>query len=523
MLSTYYSHDLDLAYDNSGVILPSVVNGMERFCLNANLQNRFFWNQHILSPLLARRDAKLWALPLICGFAKSQPISVDGPPIDMYLISRINKHTAGAGYWMRGIYFCLMLGATIEGHASMEAETILMCTKDDLMASVCILRGSVPIIWSQHDLKDPFLDPQIRISSCSNSAKTLDNHVKLLKRYNCKLYALDMIDASDTKGSQLSLNYRSELSRVNPLLEIEYIHSDSIKNAKNLASFKEKMKFCSSNVGFFSGRLENDKVLTIKSQTGMVRVNSIDCADDVTIAEYYIINEQIPQMMIELNVWLASRDKLDYESDKIIKSMWAANGDFLCKYNLGTGMRSFSPFIKSNFLYRIVRATCITLSRVYQGHFILYKKQDVRDFMMGKLMFIKNFDTYGDYYEVVHPELSDYIYMRETVLRKEQVSNFPLNLILEIRRYTAPNDVETLMQFIRAMIWLVIYAVLVWIFRYPMEQISRKPKSFIPIYIPPIPDPDKVIGLNTYIEKRANGDMPEFKPYLAGQVMVIFN
>ena len=129
------------------------------------VDERFFWNKFMLDSLIEQANsgvvaASYWILPVIQGFVQVERCHIDVEGLQeagmskkqeytMCLISRRSRHRAGTRYKRRGV--------DDEGHSANYVETEQMFKYDQHIVSCFIVRGSVPIYWSQagHSYRPP--------------------------------------------------------------------------------------------------------------------------------------------------------------------------------------------------------------------------------------------------------------------------------------------------------------------------------------------------------------------------------
>jgi SacI homology domain len=430
---------------------------------------------------------KMWAIPMICGFAEGTSMIADGPSVDVFVISRISRIFCGARYWSRG--------SDQEGNTAIEAESILVCTKGDLIVSMCMLRGSIPLRWTQDQIKDPLSDPPIELDASEASDSCCANHFDMLDLYRCRsITVFDMVQrgVKSRNTKLLSEKYNAVIHSV--ASSVEYVAlTDSLISERLL---RRQLESQAAKVGFSSAHVDKDIVFPIRHQKSLARFNSIDCVDEATLAQYIVAEQCLKGMMKELKVWLPTRNSLPTSVEKLLRKIWADHGDALSCYYVGTCMRDQTMRrTVVSFLLGAVYPAYIDLCRSYLSKLALHRKQDVRDFIMGtssfplkpKMVEVKEqFPTVRadqpkkyDHVGPIVPKTEDYIYLRKSLQRTEQLKPFPWNFLYMIRRLTAPHKINNILQFCLAMIWSFIYLVLVKVLKFEMNDFSSKPKTQI--------------------------------------------
>ncbi|KAI8929491.1 SacI homology domain-containing protein [Entophlyctis helioformis] len=416
----YFSRDVDLtngpqsAY-NRGVtrLLNKTIDSETYF---GRINNRFFWNRHLLEPFLGM-DTRQFVLPLICGHVGSTILSLDGPPVAIILVSRMNHYQAGTRYWRRGV--------NQNGHAAMEVETDVLVMYHGGLASFCMIRGSVPLMWSQSGICDPIRRPPIDLSYVRSpeSLQAMTRHFEyLMSIYGNKVDVIDMLErhrSSSTDIADLSIAYETALRDWN---------HPSIRCHRG---FMEEIPELVKQQGYFHARRSNgptpDLSAVERKQLGVIRVNSLDCVDETSISQFYIARHTLQVLLRDVgsiktdsshqpsasrhngqqqseavnpgespnrrnSIWnVDCHAPFDPATEFAIRKLWADNSDALSCCYTGTPMLytgRIKPMMFSGFSLPIlmpIRSTFVALARTYMSHFQDFKRQDNIEYFMGLL------------------------------------------------------------------------------------------------------------------------------------------
>ncbi|KAI8907304.1 SacI homology domain-containing protein [Gorgonomyces haynaldii] len=481
----FYSLDIDLTngpQSTLGAGLQTLSTNDDVKGYFANINQRFFWNHHLLEPFLSTNTMQ-FILPLTCGYVGSTVIELDGPPVKFLLVSRISKKRVGTRFWRRGV--------NEDGHTAMEAETDVTLIKGDKIASFCLLRGSVPLFWKQNLLVDPIKVPLIDLTETLSpeSKNAMRKHFDMLMGdYGDAVDIIDMIDRSK-RGPTAELSYCYEKA-VQELShpKIKYMKRQPVNTSQATEPFMRDIPSLVQRQGFFLADMNHSKIThVLKRQQGIIRLNGLDCVDETTLAQYYISLHTIAILLKELGVWMPSRSKFDDRSLSKIKDLWTDMGDALSMYYTGTPMRNRYKIRESvmDTFISPVYSVYVDLCRLYLAGFADYKKQDTRDLLNDNLIFSSKPDTPQSKSPVLKPikaSVNDQIYLRRRLQRFESCQPIYLSAFYIIRRFTSPLEIKRTSQFIAAMIWLFLYWCLVHILGYPMKSIARRPKDQIEIH-----------------------------------------
>ncbi|KAL2914618.1 hypothetical protein HK105_205756 [Polyrhizophydium stewartii] len=530
----YFSLDVDLTngpqsgFDRSLNRVGSLSDSRSFF---ARTNDRFFWNRHLLQPFLSR-DTQQFVLPLICGHVGSMMVVLDGPAVSLIFVSRINRHHAGTRYWRRGVNQL--------GHAAMEAETDVILAHQNGIASFCMIRGSVPLIWSQNNISDPLRRPPIDLSQArsEHSLRAMRRHFEyLMSIYGDSVAVIDMLERRRAKSdiAALSIAYEEALRDWNHP-PIKYMKRSAATTKRAIESFMKDIPELVRQQGFFQGTAVSGGVPTtaIRRQLGVIRINSLDCVDEASISQFLIARHALKVMLQELGVWASTRRDFDSTTDYWIRQLWADNADALSRCYTGTPMR-YASRIRRTILgawLAPLRSAVVGLSRLYMSHFQDYARQDSVEFFMGhqddhsaarvfgpQSRFSSSTlagrpsvqvsppplsppsppspptsdepdsPTSGLPQEALPPKLArlqqmavienvkQQIRLRRRLSYHELTQPPLLSTILLLRKFTAPIKVTNAYEYALAMTWLFVYVVSIRILKHPASLMIRRPRK----------------------------------------------
>lgn len=430
------------------------------------INTRYFWNRTFL--------AKLWEpkmyqflVPLIKGHVNTtfETNKFLSPPLrgnsrlEVILISRIASFRTGTRYWTRGI--------DLSGNVAMNVETEMILFIHENAISYRTFRGSVPVIWNQREitLKNPRINFDRAFSD--NSLNAGRAHIKsLLEKYG-EVTILDLV--GDPVHDRLELTKVFKNLKSN--LKCDNVNYFQLK----YYSLNQMEKFIKSN---FDAELRKHQYFhmtdheIIGCQRGIFRTSDIDCIDETTYAQYWLFEKKINQILADFSL-----PKLDAGSLSIFQMMWIEMSNDLGYYYVGTAIKNRYAIQKSAFNY----FTCvfddfyIHLSRFYLSRFQDYAKQDRLDLVAG-----------------VQPKgyqnVESLIMLRRQIIFSEFCHGFYLSFLLMVRRFLAPRDIRSNVQFIFAMIWVGIYVFNIKVFKVNLDVFLKKPKKLMEFHRLPIID-----------------------------------
>ena len=314
------------------------------------------------------------------------PKSDENESFLLTLISRRSSHRAGLRYLRRGI--------DDRGDVAnfVETEQIISSPAWDarfVVRSFVQIRGSIPLYFSQSPYSFKPL-PIVHHAQEVNDSALQRHFQKLIKRYG----KIQVAQLTDKHGSEVKIGeeYQAAVERFNS------------SNAENSVDFEwfdfhsecRGMKF--ENVSLLINKLaptiaklgENvissdaeKKLAVLKSQTGIVRTNCMDCLDRTNVVQsafaQHVLEKALRQFGFEI-------DFLHDPSTQWFNGLWADNGDAISKLYASTAA------LKGDFTrtrkrdYRgMVNDFGLTLSRYYSNTVNDYFSQTVIDFLLGNI------------------------------------------------------------------------------------------------------------------------------------------
>jgi len=361
--SLYYAGDWDITLNVQRRVALLSNSAASALPLCRRAESRFFWNSHLLEPIMALESpaADRWALPAMMAFVQGVdlPSRADASADEHFslgLVSRRSRHRAGTRLFMRGI--------DEEGNVANNVETeqlVVLRTgssSDEVrVASFVQTRGSIPAFWSQ--LPAIVYKPRPTLTATREaSVDAAATHFKQLNEtYSTPICCVNLVDH---KGGELVLAQEyaavvDELKkRDESLFDIHYTAFDFHKECKGGRTDKlnnlladlipdvDAESYCSCVLR--DGHALNAEPVAVNStQKGVFRTNCVDNLDRTNVVQSMIAKHV-------LNAQLRSEHMLSYlpESAKgevlgsealefIYKNLWADNADAVSTQYSGTG------------------------------------------------------------------------------------------------------------------------------------------------------------------------------------------
>ncbi|SCN61357.1 inositol-polyphosphate 5-phosphatase, putative [Plasmodium chabaudi adami] len=268
----------------------------------------YAWNWKILDSFIKVNGYAFVIFP-IHGYVNSIAMEIekggsktDGDinKVHLLLISRKNKNRGGVRFWCRG--------GNEKGEVAnfVETEQVVICKDltNTHIFSYIIIRGSIPVLWSQ----EPGLSLRPKINICfdmTKNIKTINLHMQKLKNKYGKIHITNLINRG-YKEKYLGEHFEKCLKECN--VDHSYIWFDFNSELKNLnyEKFQGSLKSIINdltNYSYFFITIPNDKKYNLEHggvhkswssikfnnfQNGVFRVNCVDCLDRTNVFQSFL-------------------------------------------------------------------------------------------------------------------------------------------------------------------------------------------------------------------------------------------
>ena len=426
-LSPFYSRDVDQFKCGFGHtktlwdMADSFVNANEYDSFNDNYvyinpNMKFVWNEHLISAMCnVHNDFFLY----IChGFVSQAVMPVSGRNLLITLIARRSKKYAGTRYLKRG--------ANCDGFTANEVETEqivhdgnISSFRYGLYTSFVQLRGSVPTFWSQNivkiapkppiniDLKDPFFEA---------AGKHFNN---LLYDYGSPSIVLNLVKRKEKKPQESILYNEFEeaieyLNQFLPkqhqimLIGFDMARMNKMKDQNVITLLSEIALYTLKKTGFFQNRniainresgwpktfpncgssseAFNSSSSTYQPifQTGIIRVNCVDCLDRTNTAQFAIGRIALAHQLFTMGV--IAKPELPFDTDivRLLEELYEDHGDTLAlQYGGSQLVHRIKTYRKIAPLTSQSKDIMQSLSRYYSNAFSDSDKQNAINLFLG--------------------------------------------------------------------------------------------------------------------------------------------
>ena len=344
---------------------------------------RFCWNRcagEMLDDITlptnrSRRSIRALLLPLICGsfgcFRDSQGDT------SLSLVARTSVSRFGIRHYCRG--------SNTEGEVANFVETEqIVCVQQRYLSSFVMVRGSVPLKWSQ-PLRDLSWNQKISFNSSGNISSTRRHFAKLVSHYG-HVKVVDLLSSRGEEGmlKQAFLRSVSLLPPSNhPSAHVQYFHFDlheemTNSNTAALERLASWTKAESSDLGqfmFVSGREESGCQMNL--QNGVFRVNCKDCLDRTNLVQRIIACSVLQQQLHAVAIIDSDFSKRCKEAHRVL---WADHGDRISSQYAGTlALRRDLTRTGNRTLGGLLQDAKTALNRYFRAKFLDGSAQDSLD------------------------------------------------------------------------------------------------------------------------------------------------
>ncbi|KIM25985.1 hypothetical protein M408DRAFT_330774 [Serendipita vermifera MAFF 305830] len=357
------------------------------------IDRKFWWNEHLLQPLIESR-CHMYILPILQGHFQLTKFHIptsgelDTPrvgegekeeiEVEYVIISRRSRDRGGLRYQRRGI--------DDKGFVAnfVETETIVRLERQETenVFSFVQTRGSIPLFWVQsgYGLKPPPLLDTTRTAEQNMSALKL-HFAAVTQRYGTNT-CINLAEQHGREGV-ITDAYRGGMQEAN-LSDAKYLEWDFHAECRgmryeNISKLTRQLERTFEQQGFYwiSGST------TMSQQRGVFRVNCIDCLDRTNVVQSALARIVLESQLETLALLNHPHDG-HTQADAVFNDVWANNGDAISRAYAGTSA------LKGDFtrtgkrdLTGMLNDGINSLARVYTSTFGDWFSQAVIDFLLG--------------------------------------------------------------------------------------------------------------------------------------------
>lgn len=326
----------------------------------------YWWNGYMMRELIEALD--MWGpgqqemvreagifLTLIQGYVGTQEMrtlpnyqtyqqqreSTDGhtssapPLLKVSLISRLGCGRAGVRYLTRGI--------DDEGHVANYVETETVLYTPVAIISHLQLRGSVPLFWEQTGVQLAGHRPTLTRST-EATRPAFERHFSRVLEEHQPIHIIDLLSQREGTGERtLSAAYHRQYATsgmAESLLRWTAFDINAACPGGDLSGAEAMVRSLRGSIESYGHelvRLNEEGIASpevILRQTGIFRVNCLDCLDRTNVMQSLLSREVLLSAFTHLPAPFQSRRSL---AQAALTGLWVENGDALSRIYSGTG------------------------------------------------------------------------------------------------------------------------------------------------------------------------------------------
>eukprot|EP00039_Didymoeca_costata_P022013 m.3427 g.3427 ORF g.3427 m.3427 type:complete len:1084 (+) comp2768_c0_seq2:200-3451(+) len=412
----YYSYTYDLTRPLQANMHPPTPKEVERGdCsepVRSDPDREYVWNDYLLKPFESQVQPD-WCIYVVHGFIAQSNINVIGRPIYVTLIARRSKYFAGARFLKRG--------CDSKGHPAncIETEQIVHDASTSFhgsgkYTSWLQMRASVPCYWSQ-DLATK-IRPPILIDRRDPFASAAAIHFdRLISKYGSPIIVLDLVKKKEKRPREaiLAAEFSAALAYLNQFMpknkRIRRIAWDMHRTAKSKnGDVLEKLDVIAQNTlketGIFHagpqlecnknrpgiaadtlGGLPYGQGSIGRNQSGIVRVNCVDCLDRTNMAQFMLGLGALRVQMYTLGLLEDPKQlQLDSPAFHVLEELYEDLGDTVAlQYGGSQLVNRIQTYRKTSPWRAHSRDILNTVARAYSNSFTDFEKQGAMNLLLG--------------------------------------------------------------------------------------------------------------------------------------------
>ena len=350
----------------------------EKYFFNKNLYKKF------LDPTTNTPLDPCFIMPIICGYFGTFTHEIDGSILYFTLISRRSQNHCGTRYNTRGI--------NDDGHVANYCESEQIVIYKNNLLSFCQLRGSVPVFFQQIGFRAATDITRNRNLTIEAFSKHL---AEMREDYNL-IYFINLLNQTKKGEALIISNFEKQIKFRKSNKSFRYYYFDMQNECprddySKIDYLMQNLEIPLNIFQFFSEDLNTHEIL--KHQKGTTRTNCLDCLDRTNVIQTRISWLVLQKMLYYLNLNVQDifnkEEKFFYLTNnkfkENFKDIWAENGDQISIQYAGTAS-TITTVTKTggHNLMGIIQHGIATVSRIYQGSFEDYFKQECIDTFLQK-------------------------------------------------------------------------------------------------------------------------------------------
>jgi uncharacterized membrane protein YgcG len=327
---------------------------------------RFCWNAAWAKAL--RAGAPHWAVAVVDGFFQAETVAAGR----LVLWARRSALAQGARYHARGV--------TLAGDVANMVETEQLLLAGDRATVFTIVRGSIPIWWHQQG-GELFKPPPVPFAAATTQAVLRRHYDSLLASYGAPVVTVSLIDLTGGEGV-LAMHFREAMQQATSadarLLFHEFDFHERTKGSRyeNVSELLAQLlpRIAASGVTTID---EHGRVL--ESQTGVVRVNCIDCLDRTNVVQSMIAMRALDAQVAKLGLVGVA------PNGEAFRSVWSEQADALSQaYTSASALKTDFTRTGKRSLAGRIGDSLTSVKRLMNRAFTDAEKQEMLDVFLAR-------------------------------------------------------------------------------------------------------------------------------------------
>lgn len=372
------------------------------------------WNEHLLGPMTAARVHSDFFLHIIHGFVSQAQLPLSARNLFITLIARRCKIYAGTRYLKRG--------TNCDGYTANEVETeqivhdanVSSLMANGLFTSFVQLRGSVPVYWSQNIAK-MVPKPPINIDHNDPFYKAAGKHFnQLLYSYGSPILVFNLVKRKEKRPQESILHKELEgcIEYLNQFIpqphQLSSMCFDMARSSKQkedvMGKLGEIARHSLKKTGIFISRpiassLNSSwfKRMMVRNgmvnkqgplmQTGITRVNCVDCLDRTNTAQFSLGWIALGYQLHSLGALRKAEMNFDSTASdlmRLLEELYEDHGDTLAlQYGGSQLVHRIKTYRKIAPITSQSKDIMQSLSRYYSNAFSDWDKQTAINLFLG--------------------------------------------------------------------------------------------------------------------------------------------
>ncbi|OLL25504.1 Polyphosphoinositide phosphatase [Neolecta irregularis DAH-3] len=398
-----YSYDITQTLQHNILRLRANPNALPEY------SDMFVWNHFLMQPAQALQNPQDWLVILSWSPINKSDVSVYGRSVFITVIARRSRYFAGARFLKRGVNDKGFVANDVETEqivADMQT-TSFHAPGGALFAnpnysSYVQHRGSIPLYWTQEGTNmtpKPPITLTIADPFYQAAALHFDN---MFERYGAPCIVLNLVKSRERipRESLLLYEFTKLLEYLNQFLpqdrKIQHIAWDMSRASKGHSSevidtLEDISQRVLQTTGFFySGQSQASDYNTGPSiQSGVCRMNCIDCLDRTNAAQFVIGKRALGYQLHALGV--ISEPKIKYDSDAVnlLTELYHDHGDTIAlQYGGSHLVNTMETYRKINQAGSHTRDMIESIRRFYNNSFLDSQRQEAINLFLGNYVFV---------------------------------------------------------------------------------------------------------------------------------------